>query len=153
MDDVRWLDDDEMRVWRGFVEVGGRLFPLLSSELKADADMTFEDYEVLVHLSEHPDRRLRMSDLSDKLLHSQSRVTQRVDRLVDRGWVVREKCPEDRRGTYAVLTPDGMAAIEAAAPGHVRAVRELLVDLVDPSEMASLADVLERIAAKAREHS
>jgi DNA-binding MarR family transcriptional regulator len=106
---------------------------------------------VLVLLSEADARRLRMTALSQRLVHSQSRLTQRVDRLVGRGWVRRERCPEDRRGTYAVITPEGMAEIEAAAPGHLRDVRIMLIDLIEPVERQIVADVLERVAAHARD--
>lgn len=147
----RWLDETEMRAWRGFIEVSGRVVQALDASLKESAEMTFDDYEVLVHLSESPERRLRMTELSERLLHSQSRLTQRVDRLVKRGWVCREKCDEDRRGTFAVLTADGFAAIEAAAPHHLADVRRLLLDHIRPDELASVADIFERIADAARE--
>jgi DNA-binding MarR family transcriptional regulator len=152
MEDTRWLDDEEMRIWRGFVEACGRVAHELEQALKQNADMTHDDYEVLVLLSEAPAHRMRMTELSQRLVHSQSRLTQRVDRLVKRGWVGREQCPEDRRGVHAVITPEGMTQIETAAPGHVRDVREFLIDLIEPGERPIVADVLERVATHAREH-
>lgn len=151
MDDIPWLDDKEARIWRAFLEAGGRVVNELDRALKQDAGMTFDDYEVLVLLSEADARRLRMTALSQRLVHSQSRLTQRIDRLVGRGWVRRERCPEDRRGTYAVITPEGMAEIEAAAPGHLSDVRGMLIDLIEPDEREIVADVLERVASRARD--
>lgn len=148
--DTPWLNQTEMRAWRGFVEAAGRVVQALDASLKETHGMTFDDYEVLVHLSEAEEKRLRMTELSERLLHSQSRLTQRVDRLVKRGWVCREKCDEDRRGTFAVLTPDGFAAIDAAAPQHVADVRRMLLDHIRSDEMGAVADVLERIAIAAR---
>jgi DNA-binding MarR family transcriptional regulator len=133
-----------MRVWRAFVEVCSGVIQELDSSLKDDANLTFDDYEVLVHLSEARDQRLRMSDLSSCLLHSQSRVTQRVDRLACRGLVTREKSTIDRRVTYAVLTDAGSRAIVDAAPGHVAQVRRHLLDLIDSSEAQVVLGVLER---------
>lgn len=150
-DDTRWLDETEMRAWRSFAEASGRVLQALEASLKESAEMSFDDYEVLVYLSESPERRLRMTELSERLLHSQSRLTQRIDRLVERGWVRREKCDEDRRGTFAVLTPDGFAAIEAAAPQHVADVRRLLIDHLGDEEVPAFAAMFERIAAAARE--
>lgn len=150
VDGDRWLDPTEMRLWRAFVEVSGRVIQALDASLKADAGMGFDDYEVLVHLSEADGRRLRMTELGHELLHSPSKLTQRVDRLVARGWVVREKCEDDRRGTFAVLTDDGLAAIEAAAPRHVADVRRLLLDHVGADETALVADVLARVAEAGR---
>jgi len=149
--DTRWLDDQENRIWRAFVEATGRITSQLSDSLKHTSDLTLDDYEVLVHLSEAEPQRLRMTELSHRLLHSQSRLTQRIDRLAKKGLVAREKCPEDRRGTFAVLTDQGLAAIVAAAPGHVEDVRRALIDLIEPNERAVVAEVLERLAATARE--
>ena len=150
MDDTPWLDEQETVIWRCFLEASGRLNAQLTESLKARSDLTMDDYEVLVHLSEADGRRLRMTELSRRLLHSQSRLTQRIDRLVKRGLVDREKCPDDRRGTFAVLTNDGLKSIQAAAPDHVRDVRRVLVDLVEPDERAVFAAVLRRVAAAAR---
>jgi DNA-binding MarR family transcriptional regulator len=148
--ETRWLSNQEMRGWRAFVEASGGMIQLLDSCLKRDCGISFDDYEVLVHLSEADDQRLRMSDLSSRLLHSQSRVTQRIDRLVCRGWVVREKCLDDRRVTFAVLTRTGFRALEGAAPLHVDHVRRHLLDFIDPHELEMLSVVYERLVARVR---
>lgn len=150
MAQVSWLDPLEMRIWRAFIETNGRVLPALDASTKAEAGLSFDDYEVLVHLSEADERRLRMTELSERLLHSQARLTQRINRLSERGLVRREKCPEDRRGTFAVITDDGMATIVRTAPIHVSDVRAHLIDLIEPDEREVLVRVLERIAAAGR---
>ncbi len=147
----RWLSEREQRSWRAFVESSGGVIQLLDGLLKRDASITFDDYEVLVQLSEAEDRRMRMTDLSTRLLHSQSRVTQRIDRLECRGWVQREKSQADRRVTYAVLTDAGQEAIELAAPLHVGHVREHFLDLLDPEEVDVLGALLHRLLVHVRE--
>ncbi|MEM7339846.1 MAG: MarR family transcriptional regulator [Actinomycetota bacterium] len=147
----RWLDSTEMRIWLAYLEATGRVGQRLEASLKATGAMSLEDYEVLVHLSEADGGRLRMTELSNRLLHSQSRLSQRVDRLVARDLVRREKCPDDRRGTFAVITDHGFDTIRSLAPRHVADVRELLIDQIEPHEREILADVLERIARSARE--
>lgn len=149
--DTPWLDDEEMAIFRGFLEASSRITTQLSDALKERSGLTMDDYEVLVHLSEAEPPRLRMTELSRRLLHSQSRVTQRVDRLSARGLVARESDPSDGRGTYAVLTADGLAVLREAAPGHVRDVRRVLIDLIEPNERVALAEVLPRLASSARE--
>jgi DNA-binding MarR family transcriptional regulator len=89
-----------------------------------------------------------MSELSEQSLHSRSRLTQRVDRLVERGLVRREKCPEDRRGTFAVLTDEGFARIRDAAPGHVEAVRVALIDRLTPEELRTGTEILKRLTRR-----
>ena len=145
MTEPRWLNDAENHFWRGFIAVGSTVLTEIETALKADADITFDDYEVLVHLSEAPDRRARMSDLSKQLLHSRSRLSQRIDRMATRGFVTREKCPEDKRGTFAVLTDAGFALIDGAAPDHVRAVREHLLDKLTPEQVDAGRDLFDRI--------
>ncbi len=150
MTEVQWLSEDEMRLWRAFLEASSRVLQQVEADMKADADLTFDDYEVLVHLSETPGRRLRMAELSERLLHSRSRLTQRVDRMTKRGLIEREKCPNDGRGTFAVLTDAGFEAISSAAPHHLVSVRRTLVDVVSPGDIVLLAEHLESIVAASK---
>jgi len=146
-----WLNDAEMRTWRAYLRAVNMVERHLNEGLKAAGDLTIEDYEVLVHLSGATEQRLKMSELSRRLVHSQSRLTQRVDRLVKRSLVCREKCSNDRRVTFACLTDDGFAALEAAAPDHVRNVREALIDVIEPDEHPIVAEVFERIVVRLRD--
>ena len=125
----------------------------LDRELRAAHGIGLDDYEVLVFLSESTDGRLRMSELADQLLHSRSRLTYRIDRLVRSGLVRREQCPDDKRGTFAVLTDAGRAQLATAAPLHVEGVRTHLVDTMTPAEFGRLGEIMERIATKLREDS
>jgi DNA-binding MarR family transcriptional regulator len=103
--------------------------------------MPFSYYEVLVMLSESPGRSRRMSDLADATQSSRSRLSHAVTRLEGLGWVRRETCAEDRRGALAVLTDEGFAALEAAAPDHVESVRTHLFDLLSPTQLAQLHEI------------
>src|SRR6059058_5677075 len=124
MADPRWLNDEEQRAWRAFVESTKVLFDALDRQLQRDADMPHAYYEILVRLSESDGRALRMSELADRTLSSRSRLSHAVARLEERGWVVREDCLTDRRGQMARLTDEGFATLAEAAPGHVNAVRD-----------------------------
>jgi DNA-binding MarR family transcriptional regulator len=123
-----WLSDSEQRVWRRLLAAECRLRERLDRELQEAHGLSFGDYEVLVHLSEAEGASLRMSDLAERLLLSRSGLTRRVDGLVRAGWVERKACPDDGRGSLAVLTGAGLVQLEAAAPTHVRGVRRYLVD-------------------------
>jgi DNA-binding MarR family transcriptional regulator len=148
MSETRWLDDREQWAWRGTI-AGAILFvDQLDRDLRAAHDLTLADYEILVHLSEADDDRLRMSELADAALVSRSRLTHRVNRLGERGLVAREACPTDKRGTYAVLTAQGRELLEQAAPTHVESARTHLIDHVSPEELATLGEVLGRVAEK-----
>ncbi len=146
-----WLNQDEMDFWRSYVVSTALVRQHIESDLKSEHNLTFDDYEVLVHLSEADHNRLRMSDLSERLIHSHSRLTQRVNRLEKKGLVTREKCSEDARVTYAVITKHGLAAIVAAAPDHVVSVRNRLLDHLEPSEIDVLTKAFGRVIRSLRQ--
>jgi DNA-binding MarR family transcriptional regulator len=144
--DVPWLDEDEQRAWRSLVGATGTLMSTLDAELQAEHGLSLADYEVLVGLSEAPEHRLRMTDFAAHLHLSPSGLTRRLDGLAKRGWVTRERCGSDRRGSYAVLTPEGMRRLVAAAPTHVRGVREHFIALLSRDELAHLGAALSVLA-------
>jgi DNA-binding MarR family transcriptional regulator len=145
---TRWLDDEEQRAWRAYLESSKVLYDALDRQLQREADMPHAYYEILVRLSEAPDRGMRMSELADVTRSSRSRLSHAVARLEERGWVVREDCPTDRRGQIAVLTDAGFQVLVAAAPGHVRAVRDYVIDALTPEQLGQLAAIGETIVAK-----
>jgi len=145
MGDPRWLDDSEQRTWRAFLTATQLLFEQLDHELQRDARIPHGYYEILVRLSEAPDRTLRMSQLAERSQSSRSRISHAVARLEEAGWVRRETCPTDRRGFMAVLTDEGFAALAAAAPGHVEGVRSHLFDPLSEEQVAQLRTISESV--------
>ncbi|WP_329019952.1 MarR family transcriptional regulator [Micromonospora rifamycinica] len=144
---TRWLDPDEQQTWRAFLAASRALTDTLDRELQRDAGMPHAYYEILVRLSDVPDRRLRMSELADLTGSSRSRLSHAVARLETSGWVRREDCPTDRRGQIAVLTDAGFAALAAAAPGHVEGVRRHLFDALSPAQVDQLRRISETLVA------
>ena len=142
---MRWLDEDEMRAWRAYVDGTRLLLDALNRQLEAEAGLSLTDYELLVHLSEAPGRRLRMRDLADAVLATRSGVTRAVNRLEAAGLVRRVQCDDDRRGMHAELTDAGTAKLVASAPGHVAAVRANMLDLLERQQVGQLADIAGRI--------
>jgi len=145
MSETRWLDREEQLTWRTFMVATHLLFEEFDRELQRGASMPSTYYELLVRLSEAPERRLRMSELADRSQSSRSRLSHTVTRLQDAGWVTRESCPSDRRGAFAVLTDAGFTALEAAAPIHVESVRTHLFDQLDQDQLDELRAISERI--------
>jgi len=143
--ETRWLTDPEMVAWRGLVRSTTGLLAMLDNELQAEHGLSLGDYEVLVLLSEAPGRAIRMSELAEQLRLSPSGMTRRIDGLVKGGLVERRPCPSDRRGSNAVLTPRGFETLQAAAPTHLRGVREHFIDRLDPKRLAQLAAALSAI--------
>lgn len=142
---TQWLSPDEQRAWRSWLAASALLNERLSRDLQASHGLTLADYEILVWLSEHPERRLRMSELAERTLASRSRLSHQVDRMERAGLVERQQCDDDRRGAFAVLTPAGYDAIVAAAPDHVASVRANLVDALAPEEFLALGEACRKI--------
>jgi DNA-binding MarR family transcriptional regulator len=138
---TRWLTAEEQRVWRLFLVACQSLFGAIDGQLLRDSGLPHGYYEILVHLSEAPDRALRMSQLATASTFSKSRLSHAVSRLEERGWVIRLDCPTDRRGQIAQLTPEGLAVLESAAPGHVEQVRYSLMDALTPEQVRQLGEI------------
>ena len=142
---TRWLNEHEQRTWRAFLAATQLLVSRLDRQLQQDAGLPHAYYELLVRLSEAPDRRLRMSTLATTSWSSRSRLSHAVGKLEALGWVRRESCASDGRGSFAVLTDEGMAVLEAAAPGHVDAVRRHLFDPLSDGQVDQLHEICEAI--------
>ena len=147
MSGTRWLSDDEQRAWRAYLEATNLLFDVLDRQMQQDSDMPHAYYEILVRLSESPERSMRMSELAVATRSSRSRLSHAVARLEERGWVERVECPTDRRGQVAHLTDKGFATLAAAAPGHVEMVHRHVVDPLTPEQIKQLAEIGEAIVA------
>jgi DNA-binding MarR family transcriptional regulator len=135
---TRWLTEDEQRAWRAYLEATYLLFDALDHQLQLDSGMPHGYYEILVRLSESPNRSMRMSELADLTRSSRSRLSHAVARLEERGWVKRTECATDRRGQEAHLTDKGFGVLEEAAPGHVATVRKYVIDQLTPAQVAQL---------------
>jgi DNA-binding MarR family transcriptional regulator len=144
-DRPQWLDEEEMRAWRGLVEAHAELTASLEADLVRGFGIDGGDYGVLVNLSEAPDQRLRMCDLAARLHLSPSGLTRRLDGLVKAGYVARAASDQDRRVTLAVLTDAGREVLEAAAPVHVAGVRANFVDHLSRTQLRQLGAAFEAL--------
>jgi DNA-binding MarR family transcriptional regulator len=144
---VQWLTAEEQRAWRAYLRTGTLLAARLNRQLQAESGLSLPEYEVLVQLSEAPGGRLRPFQLGQALDWEQSRLSHMLSRVSRRGFVTREGCPGDGRGALVVLTAEGRAAIESAAPGHVTAVRELVFSRLDSAQAAAFGPAFEAILA------
>jgi DNA-binding MarR family transcriptional regulator len=147
--ETRWLNDSEMRVWQAFLAAGALVGRRVEQQLKDEAGLSHLQYEVLVRLSAAEGGELRMSELADSALTSKSGLTYQIGQLEKAGLVRRRTCEFDVRGVYACLTDAGRAKLAETAPGHVDAVREYLIDVLEAEQLDRLAEVLEKVAERA----
>lgn len=149
-EDVDWLDPEEQRAWLALLEVTTGLFELLDQDLKAIGGVTLEDYEILHLLSEAEDRRLRVGELVGLMLASRTRLSQRIDRLVKRDLLRRERCPADGRAINVILTDEGLALLTRVAPLHLASVRRRVFDHLTRTDVNALGRSLDKLADAVR---
>jgi DNA-binding MarR family transcriptional regulator len=147
-DDSPWLPPEAQQLWRRWLRLNALLPGVLHRQLQADAGLSLPDFDALVQLTDSPDGRVRVSDLARGLHWERSRVSHHVTRMERRGLVRREECRDDGRGAWVVLTPEGRAAIEQAAPAHVATVRRLVFDALTPEEAEVMAGVIEKVLTR-----
>ena len=142
------IDDADPRsqAWRLFIETSARLTTAIDEQLRSESEMTLSDFHVMLILSEAPDQRLRMKEIAQRMVFTASRLTYQVDTLCKRGWLRREKVPQDGRGSYAILTAEGRAVFEAAARGHRDLVNHLFFTPLSRSDGQELVDIMTRLA-------
>ena len=145
---VQGLNQAQLHAWLRFVAVIELVPGLLDSQLQRDSALSHFEYYVLAMLSEAPDHTLRMTGLSSMTNSSLPRLSHVVRRLEDRGLVQRTPCPSDRRATNASLTDEGWAVVQAAAPGHVRTVRENVIDPLTDEQVAQLDAISNQLLMK-----
>ncbi len=146
MDDRHWDNDDQAHCFRAFLLATHLLLDRLDRELQRNAEMPLAYFQILACLAQAPEHALRMSDLAANLHASKSRLSHAATRLEERGWVQRLSCPEDKRGSLAVLTDHGARALEAASPGLAQCMREHLFDQLTAAQLKQLRSLSEHIA-------
>jgi DNA-binding MarR family transcriptional regulator len=145
VDDVQWLEPDQERAWRALKLMQMRLDGELARQLASESGLSDADYAVLVQLTDRPEGRMRLFELARDLGWEKSRVSHQVARMAGRALVEKQQCPSDRRGAFVAVTDRGRAEIEAAAPGHVAAVRRLFVDPLTPAQLAAVAEAADTV--------
>jgi DNA-binding MarR family transcriptional regulator len=148
MGEAEWLDESELAAWEGFLAVGSLLNRRVEQQLKEDAGLSHQQYEVLARLSSAPGGELRMTDLAGVALTSKSGLTYQVAQLEKAGYVSRKSCPSDERGVVATLTDAGWDKVRATAPGHVSLVRDLFRDGLTDQQFAGFAEGIAVLLAR-----
>jgi DNA-binding MarR family transcriptional regulator len=144
---VEPLSPTEEELWRAVMRIVKVIPRHLDSDLIRDAGLTASDYTTIMHLSEAPNRELRMADLASATDLSASRMTRLVDGLQSRGLVTKTASSSDARGNTARLTPRGMAKLKSAWPVHLTSVRNRFFDHLDASTVKAVARALSEVAA------
>jgi len=148
MGEPQWLDEREQRAWRSLVSMQEGISEYTERQLRAHSGLSMADYEVLAHLSEAPEGRLRSFVLASWLHWEKGRLSQHLTRMQSRGLIRREPCATDKRGAVVVITGKGRDLIEKAAPLHLADVRNVLIDHATPEQLDLLSELGEQVRAR-----
>ena len=146
--ETNWLNDREQRAWRSLMAMQEGLAEFIDRQLRSCCGLSHADFQVLAHLSEAPDGRLRSFELGRLLHWEKSRLSQHVSRMQARGLVGRQRCSRDLRGLDVTITPRGSELIQRAAPQHVADVRDAVIDQLSATELATLTVVADKVSAR-----
>jgi DNA-binding MarR family transcriptional regulator len=131
---------EQLRIWRAYIETAEQLRSALAARLQNESGLSPGDYAVLLALSEADDRRLRSSELADRIGWERSRLSHHLGRMERRELIHREPATTDNRGADVILTPTGADAFRRSSIHHLHAIRELFVDALTPQQLEGVRD-------------
>ena len=143
-------NERHLAAWRCLLTAHATLIELIERDLAAARVVPLGWYDVLLALSEAPERRLRLHELARAVVLSRSGLSRLVDRLEAAGLLRRERSSDDRRGAFAVLTDAGYAALRTAWPVYARGIIEHFARHLTDDEAQTLTAVFARLLAAAR---
>ncbi len=141
-------NEEGVAAWAALLRCHAALVGRLELELQSERGLSLAWYDVLLVLSSAPERRLRMSELGERVVVSRTRVSRIVDQMVDAGLVAREPDPSDRRSWFAIITRDGRATLRRAAPVYLRGIASHFSGHLTVEELRVVRDALERVVAE-----
>jgi DNA-binding MarR family transcriptional regulator len=139
------LSEQHLTAWRAFLKAHAIVVDRIDHDLLAARRVPLSSYDVLIELYEAPDQRLRMHELAQRVVLSRSGLTRLVDRLEAEGLLTRDRCGTDRRGAFAVLTEQGIAALRQAWPVYAKGISQYFAQWLTPEEALILGSAFERI--------
>lgn len=139
------LSTEHFSMWRSFIEAHSSVVRTLEQAMQEEHGVPLTWFDVLLHLEEAPQRRLRLGELAESVILTRSGITRLVDRMVEAGVIRREPCPDDRRGHYAVITQQGKDTIERVGPSHSKKAQDIFLNHVSAEEAALMRSVFVRV--------
>jgi DNA-binding MarR family transcriptional regulator len=146
------LSDLELRAWQGLLHAHQQVIRALDAELRDEHDLSLAEYDVLLRLARAPGRALRMTELARRVMMSPSGLTRVADRLVEEGFIRRDRIDDDARVMLAQLTDQGRQVLRRAAATHLRGIREHFTGLLSEAQLRNVASALERITGPHQPH-
>jgi DNA-binding MarR family transcriptional regulator len=134
--------------WGAVLQVHAAVVPVLDQKLQAETGMPLRWYDVLLELAAAPDRKLRMTDLAERVVLSRTRVSRLVEEMASAGLLVREQNLQDGRSAYAALTDEGLRRYRKAAPAYLAGIEEHFARGLEDRELRLIAKALQRVLSR-----
>ncbi|MFI0451965.1 MarR family winged helix-turn-helix transcriptional regulator [Actinomadura sp. 6N118] len=150
MSEPRWLNDQEMRAWTGFLEASALVHRLVELQLRQDGGLTMVQYEILHRANEGAPRHRCITEIAELMITSRSGLSYQVAQLEKAGLLRRETDADDERRAMIVITDNGRRLLERTAPGHVETIRHGLIDLLTDEQVTRLADIMDTVSTHLR---
>jgi DNA-binding MarR family transcriptional regulator len=138
-------DPKFMDAWGYLLRLQAQVVARIEEELKRRGEISLTWYDVLLTLEKARGKRLRMSAVADRIVLSRSALTRSVDKLEAGGYLKRERCRDDERGAYAVLTKKGERALARARPIYWAGIEKHFAGGLTAADISSLEGLLEKI--------
>ena len=135
----------ELQAWRLIIETSEQVRNVVAARLQDESGLSTGDYSVLLALSEHPEKRIRSSQLADDIGWERSRLSHHLGRMERRGLIRRESVPGDSRGAEIVLTPIGAHLFRTGSAPHLHAVQDVFVRALSAEQLTSLEDAMHAV--------
>jgi DNA-binding MarR family transcriptional regulator len=144
------LTPTQLGAYFAFTEVSSLLRPAVEQQLREAGGLSYVQFQLLARLGDAPDGHQRMTDLADGVVYSRSGLTYQAQLLEQRGLITRSPSPDDERSTVVAITAAGREVLATVFPGHIQAVRELLLDPLSDDDVSDLARILGRVSEHLR---
>jgi DNA-binding MarR family transcriptional regulator len=144
------LTPTQLGAYFAFTEVSSLLRPAVEQQLREAGGLSYVQFQLLARLGDTPDGHQRMTDLADGVVYSRSGLTYQAQLLEQRGLITRSPSPDDERSTVVAITAAGREVLATVFPGHIQAVRELLLDPLSDDDVSDLARILGRVSEHLR---
>lgn len=141
------LSHEEFVVWAGFLQAHAAVAHGLDADLRTAHNLTLSELEILLWLSHGSCAQMRMAALAESVQLSPSGLSRAIERLEARGLVSRQRCDDDRRAAFAVLTGAGVDLLQRAGETQATGIRRRFLALLTPEELHALGSTWERVLA------
>ena len=139
-------NEEILGAWAEFFVSHALAVRAIESEMEAQSPLSMDGYDVLLAISRAPRQRLRFSDLADTTVYTRSGITRIMKRYEDKGYISREECPEDKRGSFAVLTDEGKRALREAWRWYSKGIIQVFGNCFSEKEAQTLRSLMQKLA-------